>query len=365
LLVVIRRLEAFVVDVIRWGNPLDKKSDSPAITAADNREAMLELVEKLTDAKHDIINFEVGKNLLKVLTERQAQGAAALLANFERLASEQSDPKLATEAKRIRKEMQAVLDARAEAEREAREERNLRVLSEKQVALERERNQVLTGLVSPASEQRLVIKHWAKLVAGSIMKKAGDVIPLLHGTPDAATLERAVAILVDLRTEAEKLQKATSLIEGAGFNDMEDAKQRNLARFFWEYLDQTRPLSPPLHHEVRWDPQASCAYLFRPLDLAIVIDNLASNARKSGARLMRWEVTVVPRLLRLRVSNDGEPMRPEFTDMLFALGASSTRGTGIGLYTCRLLLNRMGGDIVFRGNDPLLGGALFELTFPV
>jgi signal transduction histidine kinase len=363
-LVIIRRLEAFVVDVIRWGNPPGKGvADADSPTAADNRDAMLALVERMTDSK-EIVNFEVGKDLLKVVTERQAQGAAALLANFERLATQHADPKLASEAKRIRREMDAVLSAREQAEKEAREERNQRVLNEKQVALERQRNQVLTDLVKPADEQKLVLTHWVKIVAGSIMQKASNIIPLLHGRPDQASLDKAVASLIELKTEAEKLQKATSLIDSAGFADMEDAKERNLARFFWEYVDHEKPFAPRLRHEVRWDPDAEFEYLFRPLDLAVVIDNLCSNARKSGAGLMRWEVTRVPSLLHVRVANDGAPMRKEFVDSLFSLGASSTRGTGIGLYTCRLLLNRIGAEIVFAGNDSLMGGAAFELSFP-
>jgi signal transduction histidine kinase len=364
LMVLIRRLESYVVDVIRWGNPVGKSLDaSKPLTAADNRDAMLELTETLTQSKN-VVNFEAGKDLVKIVTERQAEGAASLVENFERLASEQSNEKLANEAKRIRREMEAILAARVEAEKEARTERGLRVIGQQQIAVERERNQVLTGLIKPGDEQQMILKHWVKIVSTSIITKAASVIPLLHGDPDAAALDRAITTIVELKTEAQKLQKVSSLIEGAGFNDAEEVRKRNLARFFWEYLDHEKPFSPSMSHEIRWNPDSVCERLFRPLDLALVIDNLASNSRKSGAGLMRWEVTAVPHLLRVRVANDGSPMREEFINTLFSLGASSTKGTGIGLYTCRLLLSQIGADIIFAGNDPLLGGAAFELSFP-
>lgn len=360
----IRRFESFVVGVIRWGNPVGKTLDiSKPLTAADNRDAMLELTETLTQSKN-VINFEAGKDLIKIVTERQAEGAASLVDNLERMASEHSDEKLANEAKRIRREMEAILSAREEAEIEARKERNLRVLGQQQIELERERNQVLTGLIKPGDEQQMILKHWVKIVSTSIITKAASVIPLLQGAPDPADLDRAITRIIELKTEAQKLQKVASLIEGAGFNDAEEVRIRNLARFFWEYLDHEKPFGPSVVHEIRWNPDLICDRLFRPLDLALVIDNLASNARKSGASLMRWVVTGVPHMLRVRVANDGTPMREEFIDTLFSLGASSTKGSGVGLYTCRLLLSQIGADIVFSGNDPHLGGAVFDLSFP-
>jgi sensor histidine kinase regulating citrate/malate metabolism len=48
---------------------------------------------------------------------------------------------------------------------------------------------------------------------------------------------------------------------------------------------------------------------------------------------------------------------------MFELGISGRGGSGIGLYTCREIVTGLDGAIVFKGNDPELGGATFEITF--
>jgi signal transduction histidine kinase len=50
-------------------------------------------------------------------------------------------------------------------------------------------------------------------------------------------------------------------------------------------------------------------------------------------------------------------------DSMFELGISGRGGSGIGLATCKEIVKEAGGEIVFAGNDPTLGGAAFKITF--
>jgi len=48
---------------------------------------------------------------------------------------------------------------------------------------------------------------------------------------------------------------------------------------------------------------------------------------------------------------------------MFDIGITSTIGSGVGLFTVRKLMKEMGGNVKFIGNDVVLSGANFQLTF--
>lgn len=360
--VAMRRLENYVVDVIRWGNPPGRNDDdSLAPTANDARNEVFQLITKLTESEN-IVRFDANPDLLKIITERQAGSAGVLLDNFERIAHEHGDESLAKEATRIKKEMSVVLNARNEAQAEAVTERRLRVVTENQLSAERQRNQILKELVKPADEQRGILEHWIKLVADAIGELANDLITKVNSGSDDRKVE-LIQGLATVKFEADKLLTVSSLVMETGFDLRKQRVQGDLSRYFFEYLDLTSRSSGPVKHEIEWDHSRPFMSFFRPVEIAIVVDNLVSNAKKAGARLMRWRIEVSESELKVFVGNDGRPVARHIESSLFELGATATRGSGVGLFTCRQVVRAISGEMIYCGSDPQLGGANFEMKF--
>ena len=361
--VVLRRLESYVVDVIQWGNPSKGEDDTTAPQPSEARNEILELVKRLTDSA-EIIRFEADPHLLTIVNERQADSAQAILDNFERIAVSHPDDTLANEARRLKREMNAVLHDRAEAAGEARSQRKLRILTEKQLEAERERNKILRGLVTPPEEQRAVLQHWVGIVAGKISTLSlGLITKLQKDEADAELVTRTIQGLATIRFESEKLLTLTGLVVDTGFKMQKQKVTGDLNRFFFECLDHAAQATK-LKIETAWRPEDVFTTSFKPVEVAMVVDNIVDNAMKAGAKKVRWQLDAADdRQLRVRVANDGRPLADHMRKLLFEIGATSTHGHGLGLFTCRRIARETGGEMTFVGNDPQLGGAAFAITF--
>lgn len=102
-------------------------------------------------------------------------------------------------------------------------------------------------------------------------------------------------------------------------------------------------------------------------ELERVLVNLVGNAAramKGGGRLT-VSVSASGAKAVVRVDDDGPGLPPDLLPRLFtpfATGSAKEGGTGLGLYLCREIARRHGGDLT-AGRSPL-GGARFELTLP-
>jgi len=96
----------------------------------------------------------------------------------------------------------------------------------------------------------------------------------------------------------------------------------------------------------------------------MVLSHLADNAIRHHARTIRLEAHDERTMLRLTVSNDGEPISAPNRDRIFDAFFTTRRdsgGTGMGLAIARAVMASHGGSIRLL---PTGDGAAFELQFP-
>jgi signal transduction histidine kinase len=100
-----------------------------------------------------------------------------------------------------------------------------------------------------------------------------------------------------------------------------------------------------------------------------VILNLMNNALQALAnsgtlqRRIAIEATKSGKLVRLRISDNGDGVSAEFKPQLFELLSTTKQsGMGLGLWLCRHIITRYGGSIYYE--DVLSGGASFVFELP-
>jgi signal transduction histidine kinase len=96
----------------------------------------------------------------------------------------------------------------------------------------------------------------------------------------------------------------------------------------------------------------------------IVLSHLADNALRHNARTVRLAVARAEAVVRVEVSNDGDPISEQNRVRIFDAFFTTRRdsgGTGLGLAIARSVMTSHGGSIALL---PAAGGVAFELRFP-
>ena len=159
-----------------------------------------------------------------------------MLSNLERMAEAKGNPELAKEARRLKREMRGALEARAAAQKAMEKERGIRILQEKQLEAERQRNLFLKSLVSPAEEQRELLQHWVKVVSERIRGTAEKLMgQLRRAGPENKAL---VAELAGIVRDSTQLTTVSELVSHGGFGIKKTKIAGDLARYAFEYLNQ-------------------------------------------------------------------------------------------------------------------------------
>jgi len=355
---VLRRLELYAVDVIKWGNPVQGSDEE--LLPTDVKAQILEVINKLTNDP-DVLDVQYDSNLLDILAERQSASVTTALSNFKRIAEKSGNVKLQREVARTERRVKALAVARQEAESEARKARQEKALSEKQLAAERQKNVFLLATAADPTMQRLHLEHWIGIAAqemrGNISKL---VLAVKGGKADQLQILKG---LTSIQKWVDQLVGASRIATRADFSLQYPTRRMDLARYIFEYLtsdvvDKTERIKFEVVNK-----SGLFEIMMRPIEISILFDNLISNAEKARARHMRFTIETSGSTLTVRVANDGEKVPKSMMDTMFELGISGRGGSGIGLYTCREIVTGMGGEISFEGNDSTLGGAAFTIKF--
>jgi len=354
----LRRLEMYAVDVIKWGNPVQGSDEE--LLPSDVKGQILEVINRLTNAPN-VIDVEYDSNLLDFLSERQSSSVTTALANFKKIAEKSGNENLWREVARTERHVKALSVAKQEAETEAQEARREKALSEKQLAAEKQKNVFLLATAADPDLQRLHLEHWIGIAAPQMRKSISN---LIHEVKDEKPNREMLLIgLMKLQKSVDELVKASRIATRADFSMQYPTRRMDLSRYIFEYLtsdviDKTDRLKFEVINKAK-----PLVKMIRPIEISILFDNLVSNAEKAKARQMSFKMESEGTSLKIRVANDGEKVPKVMQDQLFLLGISGRGGSGIGLYTCKEIVNSMDGEISFDGNDAELGGAAFTIIF--
>lgn len=336
------------------------KGSDQELLPTDVKAQILEVINKLTN-NPAVLDVKYDPDLLDLLAERQSESVTTALENFRRIAEKSGDKALRLEVSRTERRVKELASAKDEAEIEAKQARQAEALSAKQLETERQKNVFLLATAADPEHQRLHLEHWIGIAA---QEMRGNISKLVHavkaGTADPHQLMKG---LTALQKWVDQLVGASRIATRADFSLQYPTRRMDLARYIFEYLTSDvvsktdRLKLDVVNHATAFE------ILMRPIEISILFDNLISNAEKARARRIRCALEMVGKALRVRVANDGEAVPKGIVDSMFELGISGRGGSGIGLYTCKEIVNGMGGEITFDGNDTELGGAAFTITF--
>ncbi len=355
------RLERYVVDVT-WVDPLDaERGDTSGLATDDARSRIIQIVRNLVGRKgvelleydRELIDtisdrssdFERAMEGLSVVAERTGDGE--LLSRIERSRRRFSELRAAAAEAAERAEQEA--RRRAEAEAQARAATERADVAEEKLEHEKKRALLLTSLEARDTETLTLLHHQVVIYATAIQDAvANNLRAIADGDP--IDLVELAADLEHISFQNSRILAVTRFATQANFKLDADQAKIDIVQYMSEYVHNVASLYEGGRFATFDDGGNALVGRFKPIDIAIVIDNLISNARKAQATSIIFTVRKVKQgsALEVLVQDNGRGIDESKVERsrIFEKGYSGTKvGSGLGLYHAAQVLSDMGGSI--------------------
>ena len=297
----LKRLERYVVPV-SWVDKGDKFTDDLSRLMTDSgRARVAAAVAKLIDAPElELLGYS--RKLVSVLNERSNQFEESL-SSLRAIAEKTTDEKLVKSLDQAERRFEELKAAEAEARRIAEQERKAKMEAQERMAAaeaqtlrvagdleeERKRSIFLTSITSLDAQTIINMHHQITIYAADLKQqidnclaaaRAGDMSP-----------DDLVARLEQVAFLNQKVLTISRLATKANFRLESDNIEVDLPHFIESYIDEIA--GPFLGGGIAISVQNTAAGLvrrFRPMEVAIVVDNLVNNARKARATELRFDL---------------------------------------------------------------------------
>ncbi len=176
-------------------------------------------------------------------------------------------------------------------------------------------------------------------------------------------------LIENVSYETNKIASITNLATAANFNADADEIDANLDEFINQYITKVKlgklksSNGDNMKINIFNNSNNDFHYHFKPLEIAIILDNLLSNARKAKAT----EVTIIinnsaRKQLVVSFKDNGFGIKSNLFEKIFEFGFTTTSGSGLGLFHLRKIIkNKYNGTIEL--NKEVKSGAEFIITF--
>jgi signal transduction histidine kinase len=146
-----------------------------------------------------------------------------------------------------------------------------------------------------------------------------------------------------------RIMGITKFATKANFRLESEKIDADIGDYIEQYINQVAKefLSGPMNLTVTSDGK-KLEKRFKPIDVAVMIDNLISNARKARATKVCFEITHPSKdSLHIHVEDNGRGFDHAIQDLdrVFEKGFTKTDGSGLGLYHVQQVLGEMNGTI--------------------
>ncbi len=369
----LRRLERYVVGV-NWKDALDLDVEDTSRLQGDQASARITAIVAQLAGTEGVDLLEYNTDLVRILNERSDDFAASL-SSLRTLATKSGDAALladidaaATRFTELQRAEAAARDAadrerqgRREAERKAAEALRQAASATKGYEEERKRNLFLTSLASLDRETIEILHHQIIIHASAVNEIIkGQVDGLRRGT--LPTKEGLLSTFENISFQNRKILSTARFATKANFRLDSETIQEDLAAYFVEYIEQVAPMFSDTG--IRTVVSSSARGLvrkFKPIEIAILVDNLISNAGRAEAATISFTIEQPSaKELKITVQDDGRGLDQNVADLprLFEKGFTTTDGSGLGLFHVAQILDDLGGSILA---ERASGGARFTI----
>ena len=381
------RLERYVVGVT-WKDKADNdREDASGLSIGTTRERVVELIGKMTSSRDLELEY-YDPEIIKGI-EEETSSLHRVMKSLTAIAESRGDRKLLSRLEEVRARQIELEKSEREAAAVARRALLEKAQADERIASLKLQATYLASTQDLTVEQMTLLLHQVIIYSGHIGAAVDHGLAKARKVKDAASniesgyqgeeLEDAAAairvtnrdIIDDLEyihLENDRLMAVGRFASNARFDLRTDSLDGDIIVFLDNYINHVCASREGIEIVEFESNGLSLHTKFRPVDLVVVVDNLADNARKHEAQKMRFSARLnkPKKLMEIIVTDDGRGLDEQRIDPahIFDKGYTSTRrGTGLGLYHARKVMEEMGGKLQL---DPSRdqGRASFLISLP-
>ena len=356
----LKRLEAYTVGIIKWG---DEKFDretgeiiQPELKPEDVKDKILEIISNLTKAK-DVIDVQYNQDFIQIYESKQEKSATQLAKNLTRMAQETNNPQFVKQAKAVERRVAELKQAVGELElenanKEAENKRN----QERIQQLNTENLFLLSDVPNDTKEFKSLqhhITHTSNSIAEYIATATESLIK--------GDTEKALEYMRYAELENQMILTLSNFVSKAKFDTKVNKITDDIITFIDEYISNLYLLT---HKKIKINiekPSYKHIYKFVPIEVIILVDNILNNAAKHHAKNIEIFWLKNENHIELHITNDGDPLSDDILPNIFEYRFSTTGGGGIGLFYAKEIITRMSGSILV--NNKREKGVEFIISF--
>lgn len=356
----LKRLERYVIPVT-FADKADKHEENISrLLTAPGQTRVTSAVASLVD-DDEIELLEYSDRLIRLVDER-TEGFEESLTSLRTIAEKTADKSLIKKIEKAEerfaelRKSEAEARAVADAERKAKEEAQARALRAETVAVkksaeldeERKRNVFLTSLSSLDVDTIINMHHQITIYSVDLQQRIENFMFKLRDHTSVSTANVLTA-LDQVSLLNKKILAVSKFATKANFRMESEKIEGDLGDYITQYIEGVaREFAPGGMRIGVISDGKPLSQSFKPMDVAIVIDNLVSNARKAKASRISFDISHPERnIIDILVSDNGSGISEKIgkPDRIFEKGVTTTHGSGLGLYHVRQVLGTMGGSI--------------------
>lgn len=356
----LKRLEAYTVGIIKWGDEkFDKETGEiiqPELKPEDVKDKILEIISNLTKAK-DVIDIQYDQDFIQIYESKQEKSATQLAKNLTRMAQETNNQQFVKQAKAVERRVAELKQSVGELEKENanKEEENKR--NQTKIQQLNTENLFLVSDIPNDTKEFKSLQHHITHTSSSISEYISIAIESLINNHTKKTLE----YLRYIELENQKILTLSNFVSKAKFDTKINKITDDIIVFINEYISNIYILT---HKKVNINIEKTTyqhVCKFVPIEIIILIDNLLNNMPKHHAKHIDVFWLKNNDNVELHIENDGDEIADEVLHQIFDYRFSTTGGGGIGLYYVKEIISRMNGQISVNNKNEK--GVEFIITF--
>ncbi|RFC55822.1 sensor histidine kinase [Brumimicrobium aurantiacum] len=348
LLVTLRRLEKFVVDIVNWGNDLSE-DEFISLPELKKKEELRKLIESLTKSK-GLVSFNLSQDIINIIDEKSSKTVKSNLSKIIKNVKEGNfNPgELATDIKKELKRLEQLENITKEAQESEFEVTKENVKISGELEIEKKKGAFQGALIGTDKERIVSLQHQVYHSSGRIHRNIKLLIRHLGIENIDTKSQKHIAVI---SRETTKINSIAKFITKANFSLTASEIEVDLVNFIEDYINEVY-----LFEDKIIDTKMSISInknglelekIFRPLEITTLVDIFISNSEKAKATEINFSFKVLKKKLYLFVSDNGKGISENHLESIFDLGFTTTSGSGIGLFQAKEIVNSdLGGEII-------------------